>query len=134
MLSKIVYRIFAGLGFTCLITFVSMTNFIVQDTEVTFFQFWLYMLSNMIMGVYFGVSSLIFEIEDWSFLKQLTVHFVLSAMLWFLIAIFIAGWIPFTPLSILISFCVFVGVYMLVLLGFSAYYKKIVNDMNESVK
>src|SRR5690625_6386926 len=99
---------------------------------MTVVEVWIYMLGSMILGVYFGVASLIFEIEKWSPLKQLAVHFVLSVILWLLIAIFIAGWIPFTPLSIAISFCIFVGIYVLFWLGFRVHFKKMQSDMNRS--
>src|SRR5690625_5424690 len=94
MLRKVANRSFMGLGLAYLITFIALTALIVQEIEMTVVEVWIYMLGSMILGVYFGVASLIFEIEKWSPLKQLAVHFVLSVILWLLIAIFIAGWIP----------------------------------------
>ncbi|MBB6451378.1 RsiW-degrading membrane proteinase PrsW (M82 family) [Geomicrobium halophilum] len=134
MLSEIVYRSFGGLGFACLITFIALTALMLQNIEVPIAEVWVHMLGSMILGVYFGVASFIFEIEKWSPLKQVIVHFFLSVTLWFLIAIFMAGWVPLTPLSIVISFCMFVGIYVLFWLGFNAYYKKIEADMNNSVR
>lgn len=134
MLFKIVKRSFEGLGLACLITFVALTVFTIQDIEVPVAEVWVYMLGSMILGVYFGVASLIFEIEKWSPLKQASVHFVLSVILWFFVAFLMAGWVPFTPLSIMLSFCIFVLIYVFFWFGFRAYFKKIEADLNDSMK
>ncbi|QQK76949.1 DUF3021 domain-containing protein [Salicibibacter cibarius] len=134
MLREMVERGFGGLGFACLITFVALTILTVQNIEVPVAQVWVYMLGSMILGVYFGVSSFFFEIEKWSPLKQVAIHFSLSIILWFLIAIFMAGWIPFTLRSIVLSFCMFTALYVLFWFVFRAYFKKIEADMNDSVK
>lgn len=134
MFLKVVNRSFMGLGLAYLITFTALTALTVQHIEMAVVEVWVYMLSSMILGVYFGIASLIFEIEKWSPLRQLAVHFVLSVILWLLIAIFMVGWIPFTLLSVVISFGVFVGLYLLFWLGFNAYYKKIETEMNDSMK
>lgn len=134
MLRKLLLRSFFGLGLACLITFVALTIFTFQGIEVSIFQVWLYMFGAIILGVYFGISSLIFEIENWSPLKQLVVHFVLSSMLWFIIAIFMVRWMPFTVFTLIFSFFIFIGIYVLIGLGFSIYYKKIETELNDSVK
>lgn len=131
---NLVYNISIGLAFAFLYVFFMFTILMFQDSDISINQVWINMLVNMILGIYFGIASLIFEIEKWSFLKQLVVHFVLSIVIWFLIAVFVVEWISFTPFSILISFGVFIGIYLLFWMCFIAYYKKVETELNDLVK
>ncbi|KYG29327.1 DUF3021 domain-containing protein [Alkalihalobacillus trypoxylicola] len=134
MFGEILHRSLIGLGFSSLITFISLTSFTVQDTDLAIFQLWLFMLGNMLLGIYFGVSTFIFNIENWSPLKQFFVHFALSLVVWFFISIFIMGWIQLTAFSLLFSFSIFIGIYLLIAFIFTFYYKKIETELNDSVK
>lgn len=131
---NLVYNISIGLAFAFLFVFFNFTILMFQNSDISIGQVWVNMLGNMVLGLYFGTASLIFEIEKWSFLKQLVVHFIVSVLLWFLVAIFIVGWISFTPLSILISFGIFIGIYLIFWICFIAYYKKIEIELNDLVK
>ncbi len=60
MLGEILHRILIGLGFSSVITFAFLTIFTVQDADVAVFHLWLSMAGNMVLGIYFGVSTFIF--------------------------------------------------------------------------
>lgn len=63
-----------------------------------------------IIGVTFATSALVFEIVKWSLLKQYTVHFCITALVW--VPIVTLLWMPKTFISTII-FCIsFLGTYV----------------------
>ena len=132
MIVEMIRRSIFTLGFTAIITFVFLTVMVIQDMQVPVATIWENMLGSMVMAIYFGASSLLFEME-WSPLKQTVIHFLLSIGIWLPIALFI-GWLPLAPLPILLGIGIFIVVYLLFWYGSYVYFKKVENEMNNSVK
>lgn len=126
-------RSLLGLGFTAIFTFVILTVMTVQEVEVSVSIVWKNMLGSMVMGIYFGCASLIFDHEEWSPLKKTMTHFLISIIVWLPLAIWL-GWLPFQWVTILIGIGIFIIMYVLFWYGTYLYFKKIETEMNHSVK
>ncbi|MDT8860140.1 DUF3021 domain-containing protein [Alkalihalobacillus sp. MEB130] len=133
MIMETLKRIFIGLGFSAVLIFGTVTVLMLSNTEVPVLILWNNMLGSMIMGAYFGVASLLFEIENWSPLKQTTIHFLLSISLWLMLAITI-GWLPLTLMALLVSIATFIAVYLIFWSSYYYYFKWQEKEMNGSVK
>src|SRR5690625_5244078 len=95
-------------------------------------QIWLYTLAGFMLGIYFGVASFIFEVDKWSPLKTTVIHFLLSIVFYFIIALSI-GWIPLTIKAIVTSIFIFTAVYCVYWLGYRTYYKRVEDDLNKKL-
>lgn len=133
MVVNLVKRSFIGLGFSAIITFIALTILLQSEQNIPISVIWSNMLSSMILGIYYGCSSFIFEIEKWSPLKQTIIHFILSFAIWLPIAI-ITGWVPLNLSTIFIGVIIFTVLYLLTWYGHFLYFKKVENDMNNLLK
>ncbi|WP_338470729.1 DUF3021 domain-containing protein [Niallia sp. XMNu-256] len=133
MIIEMMRRSLLGLGFTAIFTFVILTVMTVQEVEVSVSIVWKNMLGSMVMGIYFGCASLIFDHEEWSPLKKTMTHFLISIIVWLPLAIWL-GWLPFQWVTILIGIGIFIIMYVLFWYGTYLYFKKIETEMNHSVK
>ncbi|WP_035666057.1 DUF3021 domain-containing protein [Halalkalibacter akibai] len=128
-----VRRSILGLGFSAVFTFVALTIMMLQDVQVSVSIIWMNMLGSMVMGIYFGVSSMIFDVDHWSPLKQTTIHFLLSISVWLPLAMLI-GWLPFNVIPIIVGIGSFIVVYVIFWSGSYFYFKRLEHEMNQSVK
>ena len=85
-----------------------------------------------IIGTTFAATTVIFEMDSWSLLRQTITHFVITSIVMY-IAGFLCGWFPHTVGSTLIWFGVFVVVYVIFWICFSMYYKNKVKKINEAL-
>ena len=85
-----------------------------------------------IIGTTFAATTVIFEMDNWSLLRQTITHFVITSIVMY-IAGFLCGWFPHTAVSTLIWFGVFVVVYVIFWICFSMYYKNKVKKINEAL-
>ena len=133
MILEVLRRSMLGLGFSALFTFAILTVIVLQDVQVSIPIVWKNMLGSMMMGIYFGCASLIFEMEKWSPLKKTVLHFLISILVWLPLAVYM-GWVPFEVTTIFIGLGIFLVIYLLFWYGFYFYFKMIEKDMNNSVK
>lgn len=134
MVGEIVKRCMFGIAYGGIFTFIALTIVMLTGTDASVSEIWLYMLSSFIIGIYFGVASLIFEDNGWSYLKKTVIHFSLSVIVYYAVAIFMARWIPLTFMAILISFFFFVFIYAAFFVGHYLYFKKVEESMNAHLK
>ena len=85
-----------------------------------------------IIGTTFAATTVIFEMDNWSLLRQTILHFIIVSIVMY-IAGFLCGWFPHTVVSTLIWFGVFVVVYVIFWICFSMYYKNKVKKINEAL-
>lgn len=104
-----------------------------QAIEVPVSKLWTDMAACLALGIYFGLSSLMFDIERWSRLKQTVIHGLTSIAVFLPIAIRL-NWIP--PDGAVFITCLLIFLTIYVLFWFSAwwYYKRLTQSMNEMVK
>lgn len=133
MIVEIARRSMLGLGFAAIITFATLTVMTIQDVQVPISTVWKNMSGSMAMGLYFGIASLIFDLEEWSPLKKTTIHFLISIIIWLPLAIWI-GWIPLKLEYILIGVGMFIITYLVFWYGSYLYFKRIETEMNDSVR
>ena len=88
-----------------------------------------YFLTGLI-GTTFAATTVIFEMDSWSLLRQSITHFIITSIVMY-VAGFLCGWFPHTLVSTLIWFGVFVVVYLIFWICFSLYYKNKVKKFNE---
>src|SRR5699024_2190265 len=129
---SIVRRIYSGIACGGLVSFFSITILMINDITPDIYELWLYILMSFVLGIYFGLASFIFVVGDWSPLKKTVIHFCLSIIVYYSIALSI-GWIPLHPLAILSSLGIFILIYIVFWIGFSIYYKKLEASLNKSL-
>lgn len=133
MIIEMIKRIHIGFGYSAIITFVILSFMVINDIEVSIFTIWLNLLASMVMGGYFGIGSFIFENENWSPLKKTIMHFSLSIVIYYLIAIPV-GWVPFTAVAMLTSGAVFIVTYLIFWFASNMYFKRIELSLNNYLK
>ena len=90
-----------------------------------------YFLTGVI-GTTFAATTVIFEIDEWSLLRQTILHFIITSVVMY-IAGFLCGWFPHTVASTLVWFGVFIVIYIIFWICFSTYYKNKVKKINEAL-
>ncbi|WP_165775507.1 DUF3021 domain-containing protein [Chryseomicrobium excrementi] len=134
MISNIIVRIFGGLGVGGLLTLI-VTWLMFDGMEmVPARMLALNLFGSMLIGAYFSVSALLFEIEDWSMLKQTVVHYMASLVALFPVFTWLTGWIPLQPQALLIGWLFFTGTYLLNWIGWYSYFKHLEKRMNQSLR
>ncbi|MCP3027524.1 DUF3021 domain-containing protein [Halobacillus sp. A5] len=129
---QIMPRIFTGLAFAGVVTFIAITILVVNNVETDVSEIWLNMLGSMILGVYFSLASLFYEIDSWSLLKQTITHLTLSLAVFYTIAGFM-GWVPFTGQALLVSTLIFLSIYFVFWFSIRLYLKRMTADLNKTV-
>ena len=85
-----------------------------------------------IIGTTFAATTVIFEMDNWSLLRQTIIHFIITSIVMY-IAGFLCGWFPHKLSSTLIWFGIFIVIYVIFWISFSSYYKNKVKKMNEAL-
>ena len=85
-----------------------------------------------IIGTTFAATTVLFEIDSWSLLRQTILHFIITSIVMY-IAGFLCGWFPHKLSSTLIWFGIFIVIYVIFWISFSSYYKNKVKKMNEAL-
>ncbi|MEG0775815.1 DUF3021 domain-containing protein [Clostridium sp.] len=87
---------------------------------------------SSLTGFYCAGVSVIFEIEEWSLLRQTITHSI--AMLpYFPVAVY-AGWMPGTLIGRLIFIINYILVYVIIWASFKKYWEKKTKALNEELK
>jgi len=133
MIKEVLKRSLIGIAFGGIATFIALTTMKFAHIEGTVSEIWNNMLASFCLGIYFGVASLIFEMEKWSALKQTLVHFTLSIILWLIIG-FSLGWLPYNLLSVAVGILIFTFIYIIYWTGFYLYFKKVEESMNKQLQ
>ncbi|WLD92549.1 DUF3021 domain-containing protein [Alkalihalobacillus sp. AL-G] len=132
MVFEVLRRAIIGIGFGGLITFCMLTVLKIQQITVSLDEVWANMLGSLVVGIYFGIGSLIFDQEDWSPLRQIVIHLTLSLIVFFPIAL-LTGWVPAEPLPIIICLITFLIIYAIFWFSIRWYFKRMEESMNKSI-
>lgn len=68
------------------------------------------MLLTGLIGIVFALAALIFDMAKWGMLKQYTVHFFITALVW--IPVVLILWTPKTMINIVSLIASFLGTYV----------------------
>ncbi|PAV30504.1 hypothetical protein CIL05_05210 [Virgibacillus profundi] len=133
MILEIIKRSMIGIAIGGIFTFIALTIMKFNGFESTVSEIWMHMGASFLIGIYFGISSLIFGNDDSNMLQKTVIHLIASLTVWYIIALSV-GWIPFTIVSIIISTLIFILMYMLNWAGYYLYYKKVEASLNEHLQ
>lgn len=133
MILEILKRSMLGIAIGGILTFIALTIMKFNAFEATVSEIWMNMGASFLIGIYFGISSLIFGDSDNNIIKKSIIHFILSYSVWLIIAGTV-GWIPLTGTVILWSSLLFILLYLLNCLGWYLYFKKIETALNKHLQ
>ena len=88
---------------------------------------------SLAYGAAWGGASAIWQMEDWSILRQTATHLIVCSVFTFPIAYFMY-WMNHSASGILSYFGIFFGIYLIIWLSQYSAMKKRVRQMNEKVK
>lgn len=125
-------RIYSGIAWGGVATFIAITILMANDVTPPIQTIWSYMFYAFVLGIYFAFAAKIVESDKWNPLKKTVIHFSLSIVIYFAIALPNA-WVPFHPLPIATAIGMFIIIYALFFTGFHFYYKKLAETLNQSL-
>lgn len=86
-----------------------------------------------LVGFYCAGVSVVYDIEEWSFLKQTVSHFIIMTIPYFILANF-AGWIPKHPLGLSAFIAAYITLYLIIWFSFKRYWKKKAEEMVKQLR
>lgn len=86
-----------------------------------------------ILGAACAASSVVWKIENWSFLRQTVIHFLIISFSMLPIAYF-THWMEHSLLGILSYFGIFIGAYAVIWIILFIVWKKKINAMNRKIQ
>ncbi|MDV2887700.1 DUF3021 family protein, partial [Alkalihalophilus pseudofirmus] len=86
MILEILKRSMLGIAFGGIFTFIALTIMKFNAFEATVSEIWMHMGASFLIGIYFGISSLIFGDSGSNIIKKSIIHFILSYSVWLIIA------------------------------------------------
>lgn len=129
MILEILKRSMLGIAFGGIFTFIALTIMKFNAFEATVSEIWMHMGASFLIGIYFGISSLIFGDSGSNIIKKSIIHFILSYSVWLIIAGTV-GWIQLSGWVIFWSSLLFILIYVLNWFGWYLYFKKIEMALN----
>ncbi|MEE0266297.1 MAG: DUF3021 domain-containing protein, partial [Acutalibacteraceae bacterium] len=90
-------------------------------------------ICSLLYGAVFGGMSIIWELDNWSILKQTAVHFLVVSTVSLPIA-YVNHWMEHTLIGAIVYFAVFAIIYVFIWLSQYLAVKKRVNAMNKKVR
>ncbi|USB33172.1 DUF3021 domain-containing protein [Paenibacillus sp. YPG26] len=133
MVSNIIRRVWTGFGAAAVLSLIAIGILVITDTEATVTSIWLNLMGSMVMGGYFGAASFIFDKESWSPLKQVVIHFLLSLVVFFPLAVSV-GWFPVRLTPLLMGAGIFLVTYILFWFVIRAILMRQAAGLNSTVK
>lgn len=133
MILEALKRSILGIAFGGILTFIALTIMKFNAFEATVSEIWMHMGASMLLGVYFGVSSLIFGDSGSNIVKKSIIHFLLTYSVWLIIAGTV-GWISLSGRVILWSSLAFILLYVLNWLGWYLYFKRVEAALNNQLQ
>lgn len=87
----------------------------------------------LLYGAVWGGISVIWEMDDWSILKQSVVHFLISSIVTFPVAYF-TRWMHHSVMGVLSYFGIFAVIYVIIWISQYLSMKKKIQQLNEKVQ
>lgn len=103
-------------------------NFIQLEASTVITQFAI----STLVGFYCSGVSVIFDIEEWSLLRQTIVHSILM-LPYFPIAVY-AGWMPVNPIGRIVFALNYILVYFIIWFSIKRYWQKKAREINKELK
>ncbi|MCU6712616.1 DUF3021 domain-containing protein [Paenibacillus sp. J5C_2022] len=134
MIYKVLPRLMVGIAYSGLQLFAVLTWVVFNNIHVTVEQIWWNGLGGILLGIYFGLASFLFEIESWSLLRQMTTHYLLSFSAFYIVAISV-GWLPpLHGMAFIISLAIFTVIYLIIAFIVRLFLRKQAEELNKSLQ
>ncbi|MFD1067951.1 DUF3021 domain-containing protein [Oceanobacillus locisalsi] len=130
MILDILKRSTLGIAIGAIITFIVLTVMKFNAWEASVSEIWMHLGASMLLGVYTGVTSLIFGESGNHLIKKSVIHFVLTYSAWLVIA-GMAGWILLDGWVILWSSLAFILLYVINWSCWYLYFKRQEEELNK---
>ncbi|CAM4150663.1 DUF3021 domain-containing protein [Bacillus luti] len=134
MIDRVINKVAFGLGMAMVysllflwIGYVKGIETIEMKTLIT------YLVTANIVGLIFSFASFIFEKEEWSILKQTSIHFIILLGTFLPTAIWI-GWVPNRFGPILVCIGSFIVMYFIIWFVMTLYWKRKIETLNHQLK
>lgn len=114
-------------------SFYPVSNYLAAHTGTEIGAVIIQYLITGILGLTFSTGSIIFELDNWSLLKQTVIHFIVTSVIMYLAGYF-CGWFPHKTMSTIIWFAIFIVIYIIFWVSFYLYFKKKTREINASLK
>lgn len=134
MIDRVINKVAFGLGMAMVysllflwIGYVKGIETIEMKTLIT------YLVTANIVGLIFSFASFIFEKEEWSILKQTSIHFIILLGTFLPTAIWI-GWVPNRFGPILVCIGSFIVMYFIIWFVMTLYWKRKIEKLNHQLR
>lgn len=134
MVDRVINKAAFGLGMAMIYSLLFLWIGYVKGVETVEMKTLItYLVTANIVGLIFSFASLIFEKEEWSILKQTSIHFIILLGTFLPTAIWI-GWVPNRFGSILVCIVSFIMIYFIIWFVMTLYWKRKIEKLNHQLK
>ncbi len=123
------FGIFLGLsiGYTVLVLIAGAEGQMFMDFKSLSFHYFM----AMFVGFYMGSVSVVYDVEEWSLLRQTVTHGIL--ILPYIPLAFSIGWAPRSFFGRLLFILMYIVVYGIIWLGIKTYWSQRARELNEEL-
>lgn len=134
MVDRVINKAAFGLGMAMIYSLLFLWIGYVKGVEtVEMKTLIMYLVTANIVGLIFSFASFIFEKEEWSIVKQTSIHFIILLGTFLPTAIWI-GWVPNRFGAILVCIGSFIMIYFIIWLVMTLYWKRKIEKLNYQLK
>ncbi|MGE7857222.1 MULTISPECIES: DUF3021 domain-containing protein [Bacillus] len=134
MVDRVINKAAFGLGMAMIYSLLFLWIGYVKGVEtVEMKTLIMYLVTANIVGLIFSFASFIFEKEEWSIVKQTSIHFIILLGTFLPTAIWI-GWVPNRFGAILVCIGSFIMIYFIIWLVMTLYWKRKIEKLNHQLK
>ncbi len=134
MFDRVINKIAFGLGiamvYSLLFLWIGYVNGMETVETKTLIA---YLVTANIIGLIFSFASFVFEKEEWSILKQTSIHFIVLLGTFLPTAILI-GWVPNRFGPILVCIGIFIFIYFIIWFIMTLYWKRKIKKINHHLR
>lgn len=115
-------------GFTIILIMSHKYEYNMDLTSYTYTYF-----TCGILGSVYTVASLIYQKDEWSLIKQTSVHLAITTPFLFMIG-WLNGWLQISTISISIFIVIAILIYIIAWIGLYFYWKEEIKKINEELR
>lgn len=117
-----------AIGYTVILGLSLSEGTLVIDSKVVLFNY----LAGAAVGFYMAASTVIFDVEEWSLMKQTILHSLMN-----LPYLFVAskiGWMPKDAFGRVVFILFYFSFYAMIWFGFKLYWSRKLKHLNQELK
>lgn len=134
MIDRVINKVAFGLGMAMIYSLLFLWIGYIKGIEtIEMKTLIMYLVTASIVGLIFSFASFIFEKEEWSILKQTSIHFIVLLGTFLPTAILI-GWVPNRFGPILVCIGIFIFIYFIIWFIMTLYWKRKIKKINHQLR